>query len=165
MLPKLSITTRYVAVVLFITVRTFSYGVQARYSPELVQLGIHSLLRFTHEDYSRATSLSNIASKVHLTSGSFDSLETVPEYFVPHQNGTTVNVRRANATLLMLARNSDVDSALRSVRELEDRFNRKFHYPWVFLNEVPFSSEFKKYVMCLLAVVLGQCVGVPPDQW
>ena len=52
---------------------------------------------------------------------------------------------RANATLLMLARNTDTDSAVRSVRELEDKFNRHFNYPWVFLNEEPFSDEFKRY--------------------
>ena len=43
----------------------------------------------------------------------------------------------------MLARNADVDNAVRSVRRLEDRFNKKFGYPWVFLNEEPFSEEFK----------------------
>ena len=40
----------------------------------------------------------------------------------------------ANATLFMLTRNSDVDGAVNSVREVEDRFNRKYGYPWVFLN-------------------------------
>jgi len=51
---------------------------------------------------------------------------------------------RANATLIMLARNSDVDGAVQSVRSMEDRFNHKYHYPWVFLNEQPFSDEFKR---------------------
>jgi alpha 1,2-mannosyltransferase len=51
---------------------------------------------------------------------------------------------RANATLLMLARNSDLDGAMQSVRELEDRFNHKYNYPWVFLNEEPFSNDFKQ---------------------
>jgi len=50
----------------------------------------------------------------------------------------------ANATLFMLARNSEVDGAVNSVRELEDRFNRKYGYPWVFLNEEPFSDDFKR---------------------
>jgi len=50
---------------------------------------------------------------------------------------------RANATFVMLARNSDVDDAVYSVRSLEDRFNREHNYPWVFLNEEPFSDEFK----------------------
>ena len=46
----------------------------------------------------------------------------------------------------MLARNSDVDDAVRAVRELEDRFNHKYRYPWTFLNEEPFSDDFKRYV-------------------
>ena len=29
---------------------------------------------------------------------------------------------------------------------LEDRFNKEFQYPYVFLNEEPFSEEFKEYV-------------------
>lgn len=44
----------------------------------------------------------------------------------------------------MLARNADTDNAVRSIRELEDKFNKKYHYPWVFLNEVPFTDNFKK---------------------
>ena len=58
-------------------------------------------------------------------------------------SGPPLTLARANATLLMLARNSDADGAVRSVRELEDRFNHKFNYPWVFLNEEPFSDDFK----------------------
>jgi alpha 1,2-mannosyltransferase len=45
---------------------------------------------------------------------------------------------------MMLARNSDLDGALSSIRELERQFNRNFGYPWVFLNEVEFTSEFKE---------------------
>ena len=58
-------------------------------------------------------------------------------------NGTQ---RRANATFVILARNSDVDGMVRSVRDMEDRFNRKFGYPYVFLNEEEFSEEFKRWV-------------------
>lgn len=67
----------------------------------------------------------------------------------PTTDGTSTpppTQRRANATILMLARNSDTDSALRSVRELEDRFNHQFHYPWVFLNDEPFTDDFKTRV-------------------
>jgi len=38
-----------------------------------------------------------------------------------------------------------------AVREMEDRFNRNFNYPWVFLNDVPFSDEFKRCVVDLLS--------------
>ena len=51
--------------------------------------------------------------------------------------------------MLMLARNSDLNGVLQSVREAEDRFNREFQYPWVFLNEEEFSDEFKTYVHSL----------------
>ena len=44
---------------------------------------------------------------------------------------------------VMLARNEDVDRAVLSVRAAEDRFNRKYNYPYVFLNERPFSEELK----------------------
>lgn len=55
-------------------------------------------------------------------------------------NGT----RRANATLLMLARNNELEKAKQSVRELEEKFNRQFGYPWLFLNNVPFDKQFKE---------------------
>jgi alpha 1,2-mannosyltransferase len=47
----------------------------------------------------------------------------------------------------MLARNIDVGGAMNAVREMEDRFNHNFNYPWVFLNDEPFSDEFKQYVV------------------
>lgn len=83
----------------------------------------------------------------------------------PSSNASTSPAeRRANATILMLARNSDTDSALRSVRELEDRFNHEFHYPWVFLNEEPFSDDFKTRISNVVSgpVEFGL---IPHDDW
>lgn len=65
---------------------------------------------------------------------------------IPHDPSTS---HRANATLLMLARNSDLDGVISSVEQLEAKFNRKFNYPWVFLNDEPFSYEFKRRVKVL----------------
>lgn len=45
----------------------------------------------------------------------------------------------------MLARNSDLQGVIQSVREIEDRFNKEYRYPWVFLNEEPFTPEFIEY--------------------
>ncbi|KIM60235.1 glycosyltransferase family 15 protein [Scleroderma citrinum Foug A] len=59
----------------------------------------------------------------------------------PH---TTSVARRANATFIILCRNSDTEGIIRSVREIEDRFNRNFGYPYVFLDEEPFTKEFKR---------------------
>ncbi|KAF5362624.1 hypothetical protein D9758_009624 [Tetrapyrgos nigripes] len=53
---------------------------------------------------------------------------------------------KTNATFFMLARNSDLEGAIRSIRGIEDRFNSKHGYPYVLLNEVPFSDDFKRRV-------------------
>ncbi|PVH18013.1 uncharacterized protein CXQ87_000923 [Candidozyma duobushaemuli] len=51
-------------------------------------------------------------------------------------------IGRENATIVMLVRNSELKGALDSMRSLEDRFNKDYKYPWVFLNDVPFDQEF-----------------------
>lgn len=56
------------------------------------------------------------------------------------------NSARANATLLALVRNEEADEMVQSMRDLERTFNRKFNYPWLFLNDVPFTEEFKKKI-------------------
>lgn len=57
---------------------------------------------------------------------------------------------RANAALVMLVRNSEVNDAAASIMQVEDRFNRRFNYPWVFLNDEPFDEKFIQYVTYLL---------------
>ena len=52
--------------------------------------------------------------------------------------------RAANAVMLMLARNRELKGAVSSVKQLEENFNWRYHYPWVFLNDEPFSEEFKR---------------------
>ncbi|KAI1003829.1 Alpha-1,2 mannosyltransferase [Podosphaera aphanis] len=58
---------------------------------------------------------------------------------------------RMNATFVTLARNSDVWEIARSIRQVEDRFNRKYHYDWVFLNDNPFDETFKKVTTSLIS--------------
>lgn len=58
---------------------------------------------------------------------------------------------KMNATFVTLARNSDVWDIARSIRQVEDRFNRKYHYDWVFLNDKPFDETFKKVTSSLVS--------------
>jgi hypothetical protein len=46
----------------------------------------------------------------------------------------------------MLARNGDIQGVVKSIKQMEDRFNKRFRYPYVFLNEQPFSDVFIEYV-------------------
>jgi alpha 1,2-mannosyltransferase len=109
------------------------------------------LLTFVHNDYARATSLSNLTEKFTHSSpsppkdNSDDDYYGSPEKFPPLPSGG-VNATRANATFVILARNSDLDGTVRAVRSIEDRFNRDYHYPYVFLNDEPFTDDFKRFV-------------------
>ncbi|KAH9940044.1 glycosyltransferase family 15 protein [Epithele typhae] len=64
----------------------------------------------------------------------------------------------------MLARNSELEGALSSVRQLEERFNHQYHYPWVFLNEVEFDDAFKQNITAVVsgAVRFGL---IPQSDW
>ncbi|KAM9909426.1 hypothetical protein OXX69_005438 [Metschnikowia pulcherrima] len=53
---------------------------------------------------------------------------------------------RANASFVMLARNSEIDDVVSSMKSMEKHFNQWFNYPWVFLNDVEFNDEFKDAV-------------------
>ena len=56
---------------------------------------------------------------------------------------------RMNATFVTLARNSDVWEISRSIRQVEDRFNKRYNYDWVFLNDQPFDETFKTVTSAL----------------
>lgn len=56
---------------------------------------------------------------------------------------------RMNATFVTLARNSDVWEISRSIRQVEDRFNRNYNYDWVFLNDADFDETFIKVTTAL----------------
>ncbi|TBU53620.1 alpha-1,2-mannosyltransferase [Dichomitus squalens] len=121
-----------------------------------IGITLHSIFSYTHEDYGRVTSLRNM--NLHLSwDGVMDPDQSLFEAALMTQP-------KANATILMLARNSDVDSAVQSVTQLEDKLNRNVGYPWVFLNEEPFSEEFKRRVSNVISGVakFGQ---IPQEHW
>ena len=53
-----------------------------------------------------------------------------------------VDQPRENAALVMLVRNKELDKALRTIQSVEKHFNQWFHYPFVFLNDEPWTEEF-----------------------
>lgn len=63
---------------------------------------------------------------------------------VPQQVMTKPDPNKVKAAFVILARNSDLNGVRHSIRQMEDRFNRKFNYPYVFLNEEHFTEEFKE---------------------
>jgi len=68
------------------------------------------------------------------------------------------------AALVALARNSDIASMSNSIKQIEQRFNKNYNYDWVFLNDEPFDSDFKKAIS---AIVSGEAKfgTVPKEHW
>ncbi|KAJ7327539.1 glycosyltransferase family 15 protein [Mycena albidolilacea] len=143
-----------------------------------ILISLHYILSFSHEGYGRATSLDSLRKSW----GGFGSSPgpdgergpkvyheppyktPVPEkyYLTPDVNGTMP--RHANATIVMLARNGDLNGVVRSLTQLEAKFNTRFGYPYVFLNEEPFSDDFKHNVLALTnnKVEFGL---IPKEHW
>ncbi|KAF8879575.1 glycosyltransferase family 15 protein [Infundibulicybe gibba] len=128
-----------------------------------VMFFLHAILSFTREEYGRATSISNIAACINRpqTAG---RESPIPDYYFTPANFTPIEDRRANASFVILARNSDLDGTVRSVREVEDRFNKKYRYPYVLLNDEPFTEQFKTRITVLTEAVVEFGV-IPHDHW
>ncbi|QEU59615.1 Ktr1 [Kluyveromyces lactis] len=71
---------------------------------------------------------------------------------------------KVKATFVTLARNGDLTELLSSIRSVEDRFNKKFQYDWVFLNDEEFTDDFKNTVASMISgnVKFGL---IPVEHW
>ena len=78
--------------------------------------------------------------------------------------GRISGYERQNATFVSLARNDDLWSLAGSIRAAEDRFNGKYGYDWVFLNDEPFTEEFKR-VMTRLVSGEAKFGVIPKEHW
>lgn len=125
-----------------------------------------------HSDYSRLANFSNLSEKWQLAHNrvfNATAASLPPPFLNDSEPVTTTEIttttelvevpvpeptfvyppppKRANATFVFLCRNSDLAGVVSSIRQMEDRFNRHYGYPWVLLNEEPFSEEFKECVV------------------
>ncbi|KAI0079942.1 glycosyltransferase family 15 protein [Panus rudis PR-1116 ss-1] len=125
-------------------------------------ISLHFILSFSHEDYGRATSLSNIKNQLKGSSSPQYKVD-VPPITYYNANGTAPGPR-AKAAFVILARNSDLQGIAASMKQMEDRFNKKFRYPYVFLNDDDFTDEFKKRIQTITdaEVKFGK---IPPEHW
>lgn len=71
---------------------------------------------------------------------------------------------KMNATFVTLARNSDVWDLAKSIRNIEDRFNRKYNYDWVFLNDKEFDDNFKTITSRLVSGTTRYGI-IPEEHW
>ncbi|KAJ2830508.1 alpha-1,2-mannosyltransferase ktr1 [Coemansia erecta] len=71
---------------------------------------------------------------------------------------------RLRAGLVALVRNSELQGMRSTVRQLDDRFNNKYGYPYIFLNDEDFTEEFKEGIRSLTKspVYFGK---LPKEHW
>lgn len=47
-----------------------------------------------------------------------------------------------SATFVALVQTKDLESIVKAVKQIEEKFNHKYHYPWTFLNDRVFTNRF-----------------------
>lgn len=91
-------------------------------------------------------------------------IDSIPTLSVPYPDKVAAPETKMNATFITLARNSDLWDIVESIRQVEDRFNRQYHYDWVFLNDKEFDEEFKKVTTALISGKTKYGL-IPAEHW
>lgn len=73
--------------------------------------------------------------------------------------------KREKACIFILARNEDLRALLDTLREFEDRFNKRFNYPYVFLNDKPFTPDFEYSVRNIIRTSQVTFDTIPAGDW
>ncbi|ODV62338.1 glycosyltransferase family 15 protein [Ascoidea rubescens DSM 1968] len=74
------------------------------------------------------------------------------------------NYKKQNATLFTLVRDEDLYGILTAIRNVEDRFNKNYHYDWIFANNQEFSNDFKIKVSNLVSGN-SKFIKIPNEYW
>ncbi|KAF5365662.1 hypothetical protein D9758_003334 [Tetrapyrgos nigripes] len=123
-------------------------------------IGLHYLFSITYDSYG-VSSLSGLSDQF-LSSNTTDRVLDVDDIDVRYYSNYTE--RRANATFVLLCRNSDLNGVINSMQSAEDRFNRRYNYPWVLLNEEPFTEQFMHRVSLITRAPVHFGL-IPRDHW
>ncbi|CAH6722760.1 probable mannosyltransferase Ktr4p [[Candida] jaroonii] len=74
------------------------------------------------------------------------------------------NYDRADAVIIALVRNSELTKIAKTIKKFEKSFNSKFQYPYMFINDEPFSERFKTRMDKLIPGP-KEFVTLPPELW
>lgn len=72
--------------------------------------------------------------------------------------------QRESATIVALVRNNEIGKIKRTIVQFEEKFNKKFEYPYTFINDQPFSENFKNKVRSFTNAEVF-FVQLAPDLW
>ncbi|KAG6866925.1 hypothetical protein C0991_003841 [Blastosporella zonata] len=134
----------------------------------VVVLTLHFFLGLVLKDYGTFTSHISEQFRSPLEAAALNAtsneLTVAPISEEPPNKTDFTYGRRANATFVLLCRNSELQGVVSSIQQMEDRFNRHHNYPWVLLNEEPFTDEFKRRVSVLTDAPISFGL-IPKEHW
>ncbi|KAJ2490385.1 alpha 1,2-mannosyltransferase 2.4.1 [Coemansia sp. RSA 2050] len=86
------------------------------------------------------------------------------KYLAGNTTSTSDSNSLLRAAIVALVRNSELDGIRATIRQVEDRFNREFGYPYILLNDEVFTKEFRDSVRAVTKakVYFGQ---LPKKHW
>eukprot|EP01134_Creolimax_fragrantissima_P003693 CFRG3693T1 len=84
-----------------------------------------------------------------------------PDYVYP----VTAPDKKENAVIVVLVRNRERDALVNVVETFQRRFNDKYKYPYVMLNDEPFTDDFKDKLSHVLSSSEVEYALVPPELW
>lgn len=87
-----------------------------------------------------------------------------PNLLDPNKPPPWHNTTRMKAAFVILTRNNELDALRKTIQQLEARFNHKFNYPYVFLNDVEFTQDFKDLTSGLTNAETNYGV-IPKEHW
>ncbi|KAJ9068885.1 hypothetical protein DSO57_1024209 [Entomophthora muscae] len=91
--------------------------------------------------------------------------QEIKEFRERRVNGnSTVLPGKVNACILVVIDNIDLTAWRPTMRSIEDRFNFKFNYTYVFLSAYPYSERFKEGVAALTSAKI-EFGRIPHKQW
>lgn len=73
--------------------------------------------------------------------------------------------KRPKACFATLVRNSELNDLVNSIRKVQQRFNARYKYDWIFLNDDEFTEHFKKTVKEEIPGSVVKFGLIPKEMW
>lgn len=99
-----------------------------------------------------------------------DYIGKMTNQYVPYEQFRVVKEEYGNpdkvpgATFFTLVRNSELYQTLESMEQVEARFNSRYHYDWVFVNDEPFTKEFIEMTSMIASGTTRYGI-IPAEHW
>ncbi|CCF58449.1 hypothetical protein KAFR_0E02970 [Kazachstania africana CBS 2517] len=168
--------TILVAVSLFVIITLNSHESSSSYVSNFIPS-----FQFSNSDWSSSEGLSPEEQRLNAAEGKSDlsldeQAKALQDSADPVTDLATTDVmefirpsfenkgKRPKACYVTLVRNSELNSMLNSIRKVEQRFNKQFKYDWIFLNDEPFTDEFKNAVQAEISSTVKFGL-IPTEHW